>query len=264
MRRLLAGPSPDQVDPDGDVDLNAAYWVPDPGRQHVRGVMVSSADGAAQAAGRAGGLSGPADERLFALLRAHADVLFVGASTVRAEGYGGERPSEQAQAWRRSHQLSPAPPIAVVTRTCALDPDGPLFTDTLARPLVITCRDADPDRVANLAGRAEILVAGTAQVDVAAALDLLAARGLRRVTCEGGPTLLAQVLAAGRLDELSLTLSPLVLAGSALRVTRGPLLDPPTRLELLQVLEDDGFLFLRYRCRSAPGAAAPSSASSGP
>jgi len=250
MERLLPWPVR------GAVDLDAAYWVEDPGRQHVRGVMVASADGAAQADGRAGGLSGPADERLFALLRGHADVLLVGAETVRAEQYGGDQPSEQRRGWRTDRGMAQIPRIAVVTRSCALDPAGPLFTDTLVPPLVVTCSAAPPERVAMLAGVADEVTAGTQSVDVAGALDVLAERGLRRVSCEGGPTLLAQVTAAGRLDELSLTVSPLLLAGHARRVLSGPLLHVPARMRLAQVLEDDGFLFLRYLLDNRPNQSA--------
>ncbi len=251
MRRLLPLP------PSDDVDLDAAYWVEDPGRQHVRGVMITSADGAAQAGGRAGGLAGPADIELFTGLRAHADVLLVGASTARVERYGGDRPSEQRRAWRRARGLADVPPVAVVTRSCALDPTGPLFTDTLNRPLVITCKAAPAERVAALADRAEVISVGDRDVDLAAALDRLADRGLRRVSCEGGPSLLAQLATAGRLDELSLTLSPLLLAGTAIRILDGVPLDPPTRLRLAHVLEDEGFLFLRYRREPAPPADQP-------
>lgn len=245
MRRLLPLPSA------ASIDLDEAYWVDAPGHQHVRAVMIASADGAAQAGGRAGGLAGPGDVTLFGLLRRHADVLLAGAGTVRAEGYGGHRLGAPDRAWRRHRGLCEIPPVAVVTRTGALDPNGPLFTDTQTRPLVLTCRAAPADRIAALAERADILVLGEEAVDLAAALDALAERGLRRVSCEGGPTLLAQVLSAGRLDELSLTLSPLLVAGPALRITQGPVVEPPTGLELTQVLEEDGFLFLRYGTRAA-------------
>ncbi len=240
LRRLLPEPVCEAV------DLDAAYWVDDPGRQHVRGAMVASADGAAHVQGRAGGLSGAADVRLFAVLRGHADVLLVGASTVRAEQYAGDQPSPDRRRWRTDRGMAEVPRIAVVTRSCALDPEGPLFTDTLVRPLVVTCSTAPPERLAMLAEVADVVTAGDERVDIARALDALAERGLRRVSCEGGPNLLAQVAAAGRLDELSLTVSPLLLAGPAVRILSGPLLHVPARLGLAQVLEDDGFLFLRY------------------
>ena len=240
MRRLLPSPSVPNV------DLDAAYWVADPGLQHVRATMVSSADGAAQASGRSGGLSGEADTELFALLRTHADVILVGSGTAQAEEYAGYRPDEGERAGRAARGLSPVPPIAVVTASASLDPAGPLFTDTIVRPLVITCRSAPAERVAALAERAEIVVAGEDQVEIAAALDELAARGLRRVSCEGGPSLLASVALAGRLDELSVTVSPLVVGGGAMRILAGSALPVPADLKLILVLEDDGFVFLRY------------------
>lgn len=237
MRRLLPPPVEDGV------DLDTAYWVPDPGNQHVRATMVASADGAAQAAGRSAGLSGSADKALFALLRGHADVVLVGAGTARVEGYGGARPSPKRRAWRRDHGLSEVPPIAVVTRSGALRLDGPLFNDTEVRPIVVTHSGIPVSRFAE---RAEVIVAGDGEVDLAAALDALAERGLRRVGCEGGPHLLGGLVAARRLDECCLTVSPLVLGGPATRILAGALLDPPLPLRLAQVLEDEGFLFLRY------------------
>lgn len=239
MRRLFPPPG-------GAVGLDEAYWVDDPGSQHVRAVMVSSADGAAQAGGRAGGLSGPADERLFAALRGHADVILVGASTVRVEGYGVERLDEPRRAWRQARGLSAAPPIAVVTSSCALDPESPLFDPDGPRTIVITHHHAPATAAAALASRAEVIRVGDDAVDLPAALDALADRGLRRVSCEGGPTLLAEVLATGRLDELDLTVSPVLTGGAAIRILNGELLEPPAPLRLGHVLEEDGFLFLRY------------------
>lgn len=252
VRRLLPTPADDHV------DLDESYWIVDIGHQHVRGVMVASADGAAQARGRAAGLSGPADIALFAVLRAQADVILVGATTVRVEGYAGDQPSAARREWRRARGLSEAPTIAVVTRNCMLDAGAGLFTETLARPIVITHRGVPRERVAALSEVSDVITVGEGDVDIPAALDTLAERGLRRVNCEGGPTLLSQVTAAGRLDELSLTISPLFVGGSAMRILDGSLLDPPPRLRLRLVLEHDGFLFLRYDHDGANVAAAAS------
>ena len=240
MRQLVPIPAVDSV------DLDELYWIDDVGRQHVRAVMVASADGAAQAQGRAAGLSGPADTALFAVLRGHADVILAGATTVRVEGYAGDQPANARREWRRNRGMSEAPRIAVVTRTCNLDPASGLFTDTATRPIVITHRGAPGRRVAALAEVADVVTVGNGDVDSPAALDALADRGLRRVSCEGGPRLLSQVAAAGRLDELSLTISPLLVGGPALRILHGSPFDPPPQLQLTLLLEDDGFLFLRY------------------
>jgi riboflavin biosynthesis pyrimidine reductase len=248
MHRLLAATPADAA------DLDAEFWVGDPGRQHVRAVMIASADGAAQAQGRAGGLSSPADVALFALLRSHCDVILAGASTVRVEGYGPDRPSAQRAEWRRAHGLSDAARIAVVTRSCAIDPLGPLFSDPGSPPIVITHHRAPPDRVAALAQRAEVIAVGQGAVDLPSALDALAERGLRRVNCEGGPTLLGQLFAAARVDQLVLTVSPNLVGGPAIRILNGDLLDPLTRLGLSVVFEEDGYLFLSYQVLPAPAA----------
>jgi riboflavin biosynthesis pyrimidine reductase len=83
--------------------------------------MIVSVDGAASLQGRSGALGGPADKALFATLRSLADVLLVGAGTMRAEGYGPARLSDDARARRRDWGLPPVPPIAVITRSCRLD-----------------------------------------------------------------------------------------------------------------------------------------------
>ncbi|MGH9068458.1 MAG: dihydrofolate reductase family protein, partial [Acidimicrobiales bacterium] len=156
------------------------------------------------------------------------------------------KPSAARLAWRQARGLSEVPPVAVVTRSAALDPEGRLFVDTSTRPIVVTCARAPADRLRELARRAELVVAGEEDVDLGAALDALAERGLRRVSCEGGPHLLAGIVAVGRLDELCLTISPMALGGQAVRILDGPLQEPPLHLGLAHVLEDQGALFLRY------------------
>lgn len=240
MRRLLPGPAKDQV------DIDEAYLVESPGRSYVRGNMVSSVDGAAQAEGRSGGLSGPTDKKIFAALRDHADVILAGASTVRVERYGGHRPSARRQEWRTARGMPPLPTMAVLSRSCDFDPEAPFFTDQDVRPIVITQKSAPAHRVDALRDRADIIVAGDGDVDLPAALGELADRGLHHLLCEGGPNLLSHIVAAGQLHELCLTLSPLLFAGPATRILDGPLLDAPEHLTLHQVLEDDSYLFLRY------------------
>ena len=133
-----------------------------------------------------------------------------------------------------------------------MTPADPLFTDTETRALIITSAAAPPDRVAALAQVADVVVAGAERVDLAAALDALADRGLRRVSCEGGPSVLGQVIATGRLDELRLTVAPLLVGGDARRIVTGPVVLPPERLELLHLLQDGHHLFARYRVVGGP------------
>src|SRR5262249_34237897 len=154
---------------------------------------------------------GPADQRLLSTLRALADVVIVGASTVRAEGYGPLRPRPWWDELRAGRD--PAPPLAIVSRDLALDFDAAVVEG--ARTSLITCAAAPAERVRMAGKRAEVITAGDAAVDLGAALDALAARGLVRQLTEGGPRLLAQIVAAGRLDELCLTMSPQLTAGDA-------------------------------------------------
>jgi riboflavin biosynthesis pyrimidine reductase len=231
-----------KLEPAGAADLAEAYAYPGTA-PWLRANMVASADGAATDDGRSGGLGGAADRRLLSVLRALADVVIVGAGTVRVEGYGPVRPRDWWGGLREGR--APAPPLAIVSRSLDLDFDAPVFTETLTRTIVLTCGSAPDDRLRICEKRAEVIVAGTRAVDPVAALEALAGRGLVRQLTEGGPRLLAQFVAAGRLDELCLTMSPQLTAGDAARVLNGPAMEPMP-LRLGHVLEDDDFVFLRY------------------
>lgn len=226
MRRIY----PDIED---DPDIAQAYAYP--AERWLRLNMVASADGAAWLDGRSGGLSSKGDRRVFGLLRELSDVVMAGAATVRTEGYG---PAKE-----KSRRKVP-PPVAVVTRTLDLDLGSALFTEAKSRTIVITCEAAPADRRAEAAGQAEVIVAGDDQVDFAEALKQLHERGLGRILCEGGPKINAQLAAAGLIDELCLTTSPLLIGGGAARILNGETSHVPLRLG--QVLEEDGVLFCRY------------------
>src|SRR5438874_7476369 len=192
-----------QVYPGGsaldDAAVAALYNYPDlgaPPARWLRANMVASLDGAATVDGRSGGLSNEADQQVFAMLRAHADVILVGAGTARAEGYGPVRPESEGLrwAWLRDGR-PPSPPIAVITRALDLDPASPLLAGAPphARTIVITTESAPAQRRAAVARTAEVIVAGEASVDPKAAVDALAERGHQRISAEGGPHLLAQL-----------------------------------------------------------------------
>jgi riboflavin biosynthesis pyrimidine reductase len=139
----------------------------------------------------------------------------------------------------------------VVTRRLDFAPDSPLIAEAPphARTIVVTTAQAPADRRAGLARHADVIVAGDETVDLATAVSALAARGHRRILAEGGPHLLAQLLEAGLLDELCLTLAPLMAGPGAPRIVTGPPGTGPAAplpLALAHVLEDDGFLFCRY------------------
>ncbi len=209
--------------------------------------MVGGLDGTAAIGGRVGELSTAPDAQLFRLMRALADVVLVGAQTVRREGYGpvrlpAERMLVRSQAGRR-----PVPPLAVVSGSLDLDWSAKAFVDApdASRTLVITCQDSDPLRRERASVVADVIVAGDERVDLRVALSHLAARGHQVVLCEGGPTLLGELVAGDLLDELCLTISPL-MGGDPLPVSVSPPGAPLRYFALRQVARDDQTLFLRY------------------
>ena len=230
-------------------ELAEAYAYPDTDGPWLRANMVSSLDGAGQHDGRSHPLSSDTDMRIFGTLRALADVVVVGAETVRLEGYRPAKARAEFAERRKAAGQGPAPAIAVVTASLDLDFSLPLFTSPLVPTLILTGAAADPDRVreAERAG-AEVLVAGDGPgVEPGRAVGALADRGHLRLLTEGGPRLLGQFVAAGVLDELCLTVSPMLTAGDAQRIAGGPAVGVPQRFTPTSVLEDAGFLFTRYR-----------------
>jgi riboflavin biosynthesis pyrimidine reductase len=216
-----------------------------PRAQWQRANMVSSADGAGFLESRTAGLSSPADIRLFGLLRSLADVVLVGAGTARTEQYKPARRRTALASLRAGRTATP--PIALVSRSLELDLGTPLFADAPpdARTIVITCDSSPAGRRAAVARVADLIVAGDLLVDLAEGLAALRARGLGRVLCEGGPHLLGEVAAAGLLDELCLTISPLLAGPGPFRITAGAPF-PARPMTLAHVVEADGFLFCRY------------------
>ncbi|MFI1799610.1 pyrimidine reductase family protein [Streptomyces sp. NPDC020379] len=230
-------------------ELAEAYAYPDAPGAWLRANMVSSLDGAAHHEGRSQPLSSDADMRIFGTLRGLADAVVVGAETVRQEGYRPARAREAFAARRAALGQGPAPVIAIVSAGLDLDFSLPLFTEPLVPTLLLTGEEAPADRVAAArAAGAEVIVAGEGRrVDPARVPTVLAGRGLTRLLTEGGPLLLGQFASAGVLDELCLSLAPLVASGTSPRIVNGPPMAVPERFALASVLEEAGFLFTRYR-----------------
>jgi riboflavin biosynthesis pyrimidine reductase len=228
--------------------LARLYAYPDAAdRPWTRANMIASVDGAAAVDGRSGALSGPGDRQLFSVLRSLADVILVGAGTARAERY---RPVRARDVWPALRVgRPPTPPIAVLSGTLDLDTGGRLLAGPAdaARTIVLTTQAAPAERRAAAARHADVIIAGEDVIAPAAAIGALADRGYRRILLEGGPTLLGQVAAAGLLDELCLTVSPVLAGGLASRIIGAePRPGFPVGLSLGHVLEDDGSLLCRY------------------
>ena len=222
MQRLLPSPT-------GPTTIAEAYDVdrptPESGRPWIVLCMVSSIDGSTVLDGASAGLSSDADREVLLTGRRLADMIIVGAGTVRAEGYGVPKKSGQR--------------IGVVSRSGRVDADTPLFASGAG--FLIVPEDAPETSI-------ETVRAGVGELDIVAAMHRLPGNPLF-VQAEGGASLNGSLATADLLDEINITTSPLVVGGEGSRSTKGAP-EAAHRFDLAHVLEDDGFVFSRYvRCR---------------
>lgn len=226
----------------GIAELASFYADPPAG---VRANMIFSADGAAAFGGRAGPLSGAVDQQLLGVLRGFADVVLVGAGTARAENYGPVRLTEAQQAERHAEGHPDPPPVAVVTRTGDLP--ARLFSDPYQPPILVTTERTAPTHDEPADRLSRVFAAGQDSVDLVRAVRLLSAAGMPRILCEGGPTLLDELVETGAVDEICVTLSPKLAASQPVRSGGPPsLLAVPVGMRLDHALVHEDFVFLKY------------------
>lgn len=240
MRQLLPHPDPN---PDLTVLLDRSDRIPPPGRPWVMANMVTSADGAYAMSGVSGTLSSPEDREVFHVLRAATDVVLVAAGTARTEKY--RRPTTTAELLpaRRAAGWTDVPRLAIVSRSLHLPEDQPFLQGDGPEPLVL--HPAASNTSSAPAG-VELRTVGEDEVDLAAALRSLHADGAAVVLCEGGPRLLGQLHALDLIDELFLSVAPVLSGGPHVGILGGTdELAVPQQLH--RVWEADGFLFLTYR-----------------
>jgi riboflavin-specific deaminase-like protein len=242
VQRLLPGPV-------AEVDPYDAYRPADPRAPLLRLNMVASLDGRVVGEGGVSGpLGGPGDRDAFFAMRALADAVVAGAGTVRAEGYGPMRPRARWADRRRADGREGAVPVVVVSASLELDLAAPLFAEAVRPTIVLTAEDAPVDRVdAVVRAGGVVVAAGRGRVDLARGIARLRAEhGLQHLLVEGGPALNGQLVAAGLVDELCLTVAPVLVGGHDLRRTVDGL-QAPAGFELTCVHHADGDLLLRYR-----------------
>ena len=209
-----------------DADLAALYAAPDP---WLRANMVTSLDGAATGAdGKSGSINNRVDQAVFALLRSQSDAIIVGAGTARTEGY---RPTDR--------------PLVVVThsgrvpeRLRGAEPGAVLLATHRTAPMLGPASDELGEHV---------LLLGDDAVDLTALRPALAERGFTRLLTEGGPSLLADLVAAAVVDELCCTVVPTLVAGEAHRILTGSQVE--AALTLTTLLESEGTLLGRWLIR---------------
>lgn len=250
MRRFIPSVREEELE-----DLYLDLELPDPpdDRPYLYLDMVASADGAATIRGRTGELGSDADRLAFSRLRGWCDAILVGAETVRIEDYGPPRPTDETQERRRARDLAAVPRLVVVTASCRLEPGARLFSDPDRRPLILTIEDAEPSALAAVREVAEVRQVGHGRVDLTAALGRLRDDGVRHLLCEGGPTINAELVRLGLVDELFLTMTPQVVGASRRRIVEGAVDHGSRDVELVELREHDGELLLRYRFRPGAG-----------
>jgi riboflavin biosynthesis pyrimidine reductase len=224
----------------------AELYAADAAATWLRVNFVSSIDGAATRQGLSGGLSDDADRRVFEILRRLCDVVVVGAGTVRAEGYGAMRVDEVSQRARREKGMTAHPVFAIVSASLDLDPASPIFRDAPERPIIVTTQLSRADTREALAEVADVVICGEERVEPRRLVDVLVARGLNRIHCEGGPHLFGDLIAAGAVDELCVTIGATLEAGVASRISAGAAPILPVGMRLAHVFRSGDTLLLRY------------------
>ena len=209
------------------VNLREIYGAPrsrhSAGRPSIGLCMVMSIDGSTVVEGKSTLLSNPADRDVLIALRSAAETIVVGAGTIREEMY--EVPSKMGLR------------VGVVTRTGKMDLNTNLFKSGVG--FLIMPEDAkQPDTEFDL----EIVRAGKGNVDLQLAMSQLPGTF---VQLEGGALLNASMFAANLVDEINLTISPMVTGADSPRLANGA---PPLHsdYEVAHILEDNGFMFIRY------------------
>lgn len=238
----------------GATDLAQAY--PWPAEEPWTRVMMLRAldGGVAGPDGRSRSISSDVDREVLGEVRRLADAVVVGATTVREEPYGPLRADPGAAQERRRLGLSDAPVMVVVSGSLDLPWSADLFAESFHTPVVVTTEAAPEEARAAASEHADLLVLPGEKLSAAALVAALHERGLRRLVCEGGPSLLAAFAADDVVDEVDLTVAPLMpttVIGST--VGDG---GPVPGFSLAGLLLHDSFLFARYlrdRARDGTG-----------
>ncbi|HEX6299010.1 MAG TPA: dihydrofolate reductase family protein [Acidimicrobiia bacterium] len=232
-------PGGEGLDP---LELQMSYQRGRPDRPWVMGNFVTTIDGAAVVDGGSTAINDEDDKRMFGAIRAVPDFILVGAETLRAENYQPVDLDEPRRRARVAAGLDEVPHLVVATRSLDLDPDMRVFGNPKRRVTILTDEKAPAERAEALAVVADVVrLRGTSPSDLVHYM-----RMAKVILCEGGPSLMGQFIAAGLVDEMALTISPLLTAGVSVRMAHGPAADPPLEMRLDQVLYGDRALFLRY------------------
>ena len=227
------------------MDLARSYPWPD--EPWLRTMMVMTLDGATVGPdGLSGSISGAADKRVFMEARRLADVVLVGAGTIRAERYRPMVAKPEWQEARAQQGLAPAPRIVVVSGRLDLPWDEPMFGESALPVLVATSTTVDQAQVEVARAHAEVVQLGDGAVDLTALVAWLHERGSKRIVCEGGEALLDALVDADLVNEMDLTISPVLAGAGYLPDPTRAAKAPYPRFTLAHQFVDEGFVFCRF------------------
>ncbi|MEV6281368.1 pyrimidine reductase family protein [Kribbella sp. NPDC051770] len=230
-----------------EAEVLAAYQVEDRSVPHLRSNFVTTLDGAVEIDGKSKALSGASDQEVFGKLRMLSDVILVGAGTVRDEHYNALRLGAERRAWRLEHGLAENPTLALVSSRLDLDPKARYLADAPVRPIIFTNPASPAEAREALAEVADVVVCGHAGVDLHEVVATLVERGLPQILTEGGPHLQGALTEADLIDEMCLSLAPMLAGPGSGRITAGPAATSTRSYVLHSALAgDDGYLFFRY------------------
>lgn len=217
-------------------------------RERVVADMVATADGRAAVEGRSVALGHPEDRALLRELRAAADAILVGTGTLAAERYASLL-DDDARARRVAEGRPPHPLVVTTSRRLRLPvEEAPVFAER-GVPILAFAEQAAATAAPPVVAADLEVVRLPAPLSLAAVLAALRARGVKGVLCEGGPSLLRRLVAEDLLDDLCLTVAPLLAAGGAPSILEGDVLPRAPHLTLRDVHRADDHLFLHYGLR---------------
>jgi 5-amino-6-(5-phosphoribosylamino)uracil reductase len=248
---------PEADDPYRDLVLGGPTFDDARERPWVALCAVTSVDGVTAVDGSSRAIGGAGDLRAMLRIRRGADAVLVGAATVRAEGYDAAMTRSEDVAWRVEHGLTERAALVIVSRTLELGDLGGGIRDTHVIVLTTTDPDAPVRDLSELAARLAVNGSRLEVLDVGGddpgriswprALTALRDAGLRRVSCEGGPSVNAQLLAQGVVDEAFLTIAPRILGGGPSTLTGFAGADPlPVPMRLRSAVSVGDELLVRY------------------
>ncbi len=254
MDQIFPTPEKD-IDPANLYEIQQLNFIKEKGRSWVVLNMICSLDGSATCAGLSGKLGGAGDKLIFNSLRAGADFILAAANTVRQEKYSLPDTTEEVAARRLSRGQAARARLVIISASLSFPEDAGFLKQSASSqegassqedmPIIYTTTDAPAKLKDALRPNAEIREAGEKSVNLSQVISQLGEQG-NMILVEGGPSLNGQLAELNLIDEICLTLSPLIVTGMGTRIFKSPeeFLRP---MELSSVLVDEqGTLFLRW------------------